>query len=261
MIGDVVSGYVVTESLGSGRVGLLYLAVHAQTGHRAVVRRRLNDADSADEFGLEAARSLALSTQTRVERRTSRGGVPVLLAIVDEAAPGSGRTEHANTQVLPDVPARRRRPSLLWLAPFLFLGVGLGWLAMRGESSITTPSAAPATVLAQKVEERPQPPTAPVTVLAAAPSPVVGPVSPLKKVARLESCEPDGTWKQKAFADLNELMHRSAPYKKLTGWTASENGAIGSAIDAAVTSAQCRAVQARLHSFHQRVLAAEAPAP
>ncbi len=254
MVGDVVGGYVVKESLGSGRVGLLYLAVHVDTGHRAVVRRRLSDSDSADEFGVEAAQALRLTEPPRVERRTSRSGLKVLLAIVDDAAPGSGRTEHANTQLLPDVQRnRRQRPRVLFLLPFLLVGVAVGaWLVAPG-----APPIAPEPAAVSTVEPIPPPPP----VVAAEPLEAIAPsVVLLKKVTHASpGCEPGTDWKRNARGDLSELMNRAAPYEALTQWSSAEYEAIGIAIGAAVTTAECSAIQTRLRSFHRRVQAAEKP--
>lgn len=253
MVGDVIGGYVVKESLGSGRVGLLYLAMHPETGHRAVVRRRLNDADSADEFGAEAAQVLSLQALPRVERRTSRSGAKVLLAIIDETAPGFGRTEYANTQLLPDLHRRTRLLPLLWLIPLLALGVALGsWRVMRTESGVEALPAEPSTA---------EPPPPPVL---GAPKPVedvVAAVATSKKVIRTaaQTCEPDEGWKRNARGNLSELMNRSAPHEALTTWTSGEGDSIGRAIERAFTPAQCGAVEARLNAFHLRVLTAEKP--
>jgi hypothetical protein len=80
---------------------------------------------------------------------------------------------------------------------------------------------------------------------------------PEPPLAKSPACAPDADWKQKARADLNELVTRAAPFEALTRWAASENEAISLAIAGAVEPTQCGAVEQRLQAFHRRVQAAE----
>ena len=153
MVGDVVGGYEVKEALGSGKSGLLYLAVQA-SGHRAVVRRRLGD-DDVHEFARESAQSLGLKDLPPVERRKSRAGVPVLLAIVDPHAPGSGYTDHTNTVPLPSPEGVRSRTSLklpVVIVCFALVGALSAAVVLSARSRPLENSSAEAAVLVVPVQ-------------------------------------------------------------------------------------------------------------
>ena len=244
MVGDVVGGYEVKESLGSGRSGLLFLAVQA-SGHRAVVRRRLGD-DDLQEFARESAQSLGLKDLPQVERRKSRAGVPVLIAIVDSGAPGSGYTDHTNTAPLPppEVVTSRTSRTSSWHLAVLIVGFALVGailaavvLAGRGRSSaneIPLSVAHPIEVVADQhvapvVEPTPVVvATAPQDPPEAQPSLDAGQAiernpATLKlrgpAVGSDSACTPTDQWKHDRYADIGDLFHlASATEERSSSW-------------------------------------------
>lgn len=174
MVGDVVGGYVVKEALASGRYGLLFLAIQGETGHRAVVQRRHGE-DDLKSFAAEAAQALGVEPCLLVERRRSRAGVAVLLAIIDAEAPGLGYTEHTDTQqVLPRTgqrrPSLRRGRMLLGLGLLVLLGAGLGvLLSIASRSAPQSEALAPGPEVAKAMPVAPPPPFTGSPPLAARP--------------------------------------------------------------------------------------------
>ena len=257
MLGDVVGGYVVKEALGSGQRGLLFLALHVDTGHRAVVQRRLGE-DDVRLFAREAAQLLGLTDTLVVERRLSRAGVEVLLAVVDGDAPGTGHTLHTNTARLPDLPARpvpaARRLPVAALVLLVVVGAVLGALLM---SSAERPAALapPLAAVAPVAEVKPPP-----MVLPEAPIASASPQPPSAKSGsppRASSyCDDDG-WKAHASADLAELLRRAAKHEELLVWADEEDKAISQGLTAASTRASCQVLEQRLRRFHRRVTALE----
>ncbi|MDP3236665.1 MAG: hypothetical protein Q8S33_36025 [Myxococcales bacterium] len=175
MRGLNVNGFVIVETLGSGRSGLLYLARHPSTGQEAIIRLAGNAEDgmTAKVF-LEEAASL-LPTARDVEPQVASDGSRVLMALgASSIAPtlplpqpatdrlsGHGATQHAHTQRLSD-------SSLTRSAPLLLVFIGLAALAAAVTVLIlvtrgATPSPAPVMVVP------PAPPRVPVVI---APPPV-----------------------------------------------------------------------------------------
>lgn len=281
MVGDVVGGYVVKEALASGRNGLLFLALHVETGHRAVVQGRLGE-DDLQQFAAEAAQVLGLAERPHVERRRSRAGLAVLLAVVDRGAPGSGYTGYTNTERLPDLPrpaapAAPRRRHLLALGGLVLLGGALGALLMKGAARQEGPAGQPEAGDTAQVRPAPSPPVekpevvqdlaasvVDASIAVASPPLVKAPAPPRvvrSKAARAEVADgpaycdaADVDWKPRARADLNELIDRAAPHDELVRWVAEEEEAISRGIAAATTEAECRAIEQRVRRFLQRVV-------
>lgn len=277
MVGDVVGGYVVKEALASGRSGLLFLAVHPVTGHRAVLQRRLGE-DDLHQFAAEVTQVLGLAERPHVERRRSKAGVGVLLAVVDADAPGRGYTDYANTERLPDLPgpaAPRRRSSLLALGALVLLGGALGALLMKRTARQPEPPGGTAnaawvpTSPAEKPEAgavlAPSVADASVAVASAPPVKVVAPPRVARSKAAMAEVADGPTycdagefdWKPRARADLNELLQRAAMHDELLAWAADEEEPLSGAIGAAMTEADCRAIEQRLRRFLKRVHALE----
>lgn len=170
MRGLNVNGFVIVETLGSGRSGLLYLARHPTTGQEAIIRLASNGDDGMTaKLFLEEAASL-LPTASDVEPQVASDGSRVLVAFASpssarteplpqaRAAPGAGATQHEHTLRLAPPSALPR------VAPLLILFVGLAALAAAVTVLLLVARGAPPVIAAQPI---PTPP-----VVAAAPPPV-----------------------------------------------------------------------------------------
>lgn len=262
MVGERVGAYLITEALGSGRTGLLFLAVHIETGHRAVIQR-LPDEDVTAAFAADAVLALGLTASPAVEERATRNGRAVLFAAVDEGAPGSGTTDHTNTQRLPS--ARRPTSSSRWrlvvlgLCCLLLGGAVGGGLWVRYSSSGAAPavlapkSAVPVALAvpavefdAGAVESKPASlPGQPVNRASAKPLAVVG----------TGQCSPTPEWKRHVQADLQELgqhprvLNDAALYASVE----PELERLSIAADRAAGPSSCAAVQAGLDAIKRRL--------
>jgi hypothetical protein len=199
MRGLNVNGFVIVETLGSGRSGLLYLARHPTTGQEAIIRLAGNAEDgmTAKVF-LEEATSL-LPTARDVEPQVASDGSRVLMALGGSSTapteplpqpvtdrlpgseatlqarsppapiPGSGATQHPHTHRLGD-------SSLTRSAPLLLVFIGLAALAAAVTVLILV-ARRPAPVSVPVVVVPPAPPRpvviAPPTESAPVPQPVV----------------------------------------------------------------------------------------
>ncbi len=178
MRGLNVNGFVIVETLGSGRSGLLYLARHPSTGQEAIIRLAGNAEDgmTAKVF-LEEAASL-LPTARDVEPQVASDGSRVLMALgassiaptlplpqpATDRLPGHGATQHAHTQRLSD-------SSLTRSAPLLLVFIGLAALAAAVTVLIlVTRGAAPSPAPVMVIPPPPAPPREPVVI---APPPLV----------------------------------------------------------------------------------------
>lgn len=282
MVGDAVGGYEVKESLGSGRSGLLFLAVQS-TGHRAVVRRRLGD-DDVHEFAREAAQALQLPTPPMVERRKSRAGVAVLLAIVDPDAPGTGYTDHPNTVPLQRVSASSRSSSnrsmrLVWVSIVAAMVGSVGAVA-----SLSARGAPAAEVHVARVAPTPvkptdaptveraefRPPALPVAQVVGEAGPQTQPppvVSPEKPAARphaaspstTTSCTPDDEWKRARYADLQDLFALASRTDTLSSaWDRPLTG-LEREVHRATTLKDCAAIEKRLQGYLKRLRDSSVP--
>lgn len=87
MRGLNVNGFVVVETLGSGRAGLLYLARHPVTGQEAIIRlASKGDSGMSAQVFLEEASSL-LPHASEVATEYDSDGSPVLMATAPSTAP------------------------------------------------------------------------------------------------------------------------------------------------------------------------------
>jgi hypothetical protein len=249
VVGDVVGGFIIKEALGSGRSGLLYLAVSA-SGHRAVVRRRLGD-DELEEFARETAQVLALGSRPVVERRKTHAGVAVLFALVDGGAPGSGFTEHTNTDRLPTIPRRRSAGKwrvLLLLSCCVVTGAVLSAGLLR---SSQTHVASSLTSTAR-----------PVVVVSSNSEPIAAPVpepAPNANVARdaginhVQGCKPDPAWKRARLADVDELLDLGSASEALYVSVETPLRAASRSIRGASTEADCSRLGARLTKLYEQL--------
>lgn len=211
MRGLSVNGFVITETLGSGRAGVLYLARHPDTGQEAIICLTAggDDGQTAKVF-LEEATSLRPATRELSRARTSDGRaamLAVLPRLPSEAKtlplPGAGNTRFPETELLP---SRRpsRLPAVLLVIGLLVLGVGIGLVVLQrgqGGDAVTPPSepAAPPAAVSQ---------VAPPGAL----EPVVLP-QPASKAERSKKPRPavcDAAWRRAAEAELISLKRTVA---------------------------------------------------
>lgn len=170
MRGLNVNGFVIVETLGSGRSGLLYLARHPATGQEAIIRLAGNAEDglTAKVF-LEEAASL-LPTARDVEPQVASDGSRVLMALgasstaptvplpqpATDRLPGHGATQHPHTQRLSDSSLTRSAPLLLVFIGLAALTAAVTVLVLVSRGA--APSPAPAMVVP------PAPPREPVVI-------------------------------------------------------------------------------------------------
>lgn len=253
MVGDVVGGYEVKEALGSGRNGLLFLAAQP-TGHRAVVRRRLGD-DDVDQFAREVVQALQLPTPPMVERRKSRAGVAVLLAIVDPDAPGSGYTDHTNTVPLSQVTPRSSPNRFVQVALVSIVAASAGLAGVFAFLS-SRRAAAPVSPLAARINKTDtpalEPRALPVQVAVDAggqPPPgldVKATRRPPAPPERTGACTPDDEWKKGRYADVQDLFALAAKTDALSSAWERPLTNLEREIHRATTPRDCAAIEATL---------------
>ncbi len=208
MRGLNVNGFVIVDTLGSGRSGILYLARHPATGQEAIIRLAGNAEDgmTAKVF-LEEAASL-LPTARDVEPQVASDGSRVLMALgasstaptvplpqpATDRLPGRGATQHPDTQRLSD-------SSLTRSAPLLLVFIGLAALAAAVTVLVLVTRGAPPSPTPVIVVP-PAPPREPVVI---APPPVVE----LAPVVEPPSAPP-------ARAPSRPVVARPAPAPKAT---------------------------------------------
>lgn len=213
MRGLNVNGFIISETLGSGRAGLLYLARNPNTGQEAIICLTSGGDDglTAKVF-LEEATSLRPSTR-ELSRAKTADGRPVMLAVVPSEektvplpAVGTGHTRHADTELLP---ARRpsKAPVVVFLAGLLMLGAGLALMALQRRDAHTPvivvsppPAPAPTPPAPEPVPRASPPPLEPVVLPAPAPKPAP---APRKTAAPAIVC--DALWQRAAELDLANL--------------------------------------------------------
>ncbi len=234
MKGLNVNGFIIVETLGSGRSGLLYLARHPATGQEAIIRLAGNAEDgmTAKVF-LEEAASL-LPTARGVEPSVASDGRSVLIARAEapteplpQPRPGEGRTMYPDTAQIPVArPGSSRR-----LLPLAMMFIGLSALgAGITVAMLSLRAPAPAAPVAQPsvptVSLTPPPqPTADAAIAAPPPTPVVvvrppvpepeprpvaavrpTPVKPRPSAAPSRECIADQRWRKAAKYEL--AQHR-----------------------------------------------------
>ncbi|MDP1917828.1 MAG: hypothetical protein Q8L14_16410 [Myxococcales bacterium] len=210
MRGLNVNGFVIVDTLGSGRSGILYLARHPATGQEAIIRLAGNAEDgmTAKVF-LEEAASL-LPTARDVEPQVASDGSRVLMALgassiaptlplpqpATERLPGHGATQHPHTQRLSD-------SSLTRSAPLLLVFVGLAALAAAVTVLVLVTRGAPSPAPVMVVP--PAPPREPVVIAPppVEPAPVVqAPSAPARAPSRPAVARPAPAPKSNAICDL-----------------------------------------------------------
>lgn len=72
-------------------------------------------------------------------------------------------------------------------------------------------------------------------------------------IMQAPECEPNGDWKERARADLEELTQRSSKRTELLVYAADQNMIISNAIRQASTRGECGAVEQKLQDFNERV--------
>lgn len=212
MRGLNVNGFIISETLGSGRAGLLYLARNPSTGQEAIICLSSGgDEGLTAKIFLEEATSLRPTTRELSRAKTSDGR-PALLAVVpteDKTAPlpSVGNTRHANTELLP---SRRpnRAPLVVLLLGLLTLGAGLALIVMQRRD------AGPSVIVVQSPPTHPPPPApvpepAPAVAMPRALEPVPVPDPPPKPIAAPRKPAPvivcDARWQRAAEVDLANL--------------------------------------------------------
>ncbi|MBL8937043.1 MAG: hypothetical protein JNM69_20970 [Archangium sp.] len=214
MRGLNVNGFIIVETLGSGRAGVLYLARHPDTGQEAIICLTSADADgpSAKVF-LEEATSLRPTTRELSRARASDGRaamLAVLPRLPSEAKtvplPGAGNTRFPETELLPSRRASRL-PLVLFVGGLVVLGAGLGLVVLRQAhrgDAVVSPSQPPAPVEPPRPEAQvaPPPPLQPVAL------PQPAPKQATPKKPRTAVC--DVSWRRAAEAELASLKRAVA---------------------------------------------------
>lgn len=252
MRGLNVNGFIISETLGSGRAGLLYLARNPSTGQEAIICLSSGgDEGLTAKIFLEEATSLRPTTRELSRAKTSDGR-PALLAVVPAEEktvplPAVGKTRHANTELLP---SRRpnRAPLLVLLLGLLTLGAGLALIVMQrrdvGPSVIVvqsppTPSPEPAPTAATP------PVLEPVALPAPPPKPAVAP----KKSAPAIVC--DTRWQRAAEVDLANVRRVVASHNDdpLFMRYEKDEEALMTRMSTIATPAECAKVNAALDAL------------
>ncbi len=251
MLGRRVGGYEVKSIVGGGRSGTIYLAVNADTGHRAAVRVLIaaDTGGAFTEFAREVAVALQLARVPEVSSRTLDDGREVLFAAVDAGAPGSGVTRFPQTTRL-ERPVRRRRLVLPISALFLsLLLIGLGWWRRQAEPQpvvVSVPALPAAVAVGVPVVVEPEPvveaPRPPVLVKREPPS-----------VPRMP-CEVTASWRTDRLADLAELQERVVGSESLSAQLQPALDQLSVQIRQARDEGDCRKVEAALRPIVTRLV-------
>lgn len=259
MKGLNVNGFIVVETLGSGRSGLLYLARHPTTGQEAIIRLASNgESELTGQVFLEEAASL-LKDARDLTPTVASDGSRVLMAVAKLPDPHSARTqplapperprgdgfsEHAKTAQMTRAP--RAAPNRVSL---VVLFVGLATLA-AGVTVLALANRAAPTPVAIPVPIAPPPapvvqPVAPVPVPLAPVQPVAAPVAesaPVKAVKPapvrpVRTCVADQRWRDMMMLNLDELEAKANAMDPVL--VAREVIRIGQATMDAKTPEQC----------------------
>lgn len=262
MKGLNVNGFIVVETLGSGRSGLLYLARHPTTGQEAIIRLASSgENELTGQVFLEEASSL-LKDARDLTPTVASDGSRVLMAVAKLPDPhaartqplapperprGDGFSQHAMTAQMARAP--RPVPNRVSLV-VLFVGLatlaaGVTVLALANRSqpapAVETRPPAPATA----VDVRPPAPPVAATVEVPSPAPapaVVAPVIPPKaKVTNapraVRTCTPDDRWRTMMMLNLDELEAKANAMEPVV--VTREVMRIGQATMDAKTPEQC----------------------
>jgi hypothetical protein len=235
--GLVIDGYVVGDVLGSGASGLLYDAMHQDTGRQAIVRVAATAGDESrlvEVFAQEAAALLVGEGRPVVRKTVSSDGRALVL--LERVAPGEGHSKHAVTARLPDVaPRQSPRPSRRLFALVLGAAFGVGGIGAAialWAASTSAPSDAPASppkaALAPPPPplSKPQPQLEPPPTSLSPASPAPASPDPAPSAARAPSLprvELDSRAQRRAPVSPSSSSARSAPSVPeicldLSGW-------------------------------------------
>lgn len=252
MRGLNVNGFIVVETLGSGRAGILYLARHPTTGQEAIIRvASTADNELTAKVFLEEASSL-LPAASAVQPTVASDGSRVLMAV--ERAPGSGFTQHTHTQRIIAAPAVPNRSGLV------FAFVGLSALAAAVTLVVLT------TRRPAEAAPQPAPPTVtpPLVVAVASPveadagivtpvvdAPPVVPVAPKARAAPA-SCTPTERWKKTRQLDLQEIEEKANAIDPVE--LARTVQSLGAAVQAAATPDECTRLNSAIGSLVNRAI-------
>lgn len=215
MRGLNVNGFIISETLGSGRAGLLYLARNPGTGQEAIICLTSGGDDGLTaKIFLEEATSLRPTTRELSRTKTSDGRAAMVAVVPSEEktvplpVPGAGNTRHANTELLP---SRRpnRLPLVVFFAGLLMLGAGLSLVVLQRRDAspavivVSQPEPAPVPAPAPTPTPSPIVATPPALEPIVMPEPVPKPVTAPKKSAPTIIC--DARWQRAAELDLANL--------------------------------------------------------
>jgi hypothetical protein len=279
MKGLNVNGFIIVETLGSGRSGLLYLARHPTTGQEAIIRLAGNAEDGVTaKVFLEEAASL-LPALRGVEPSVASDGRSVLIARAEAPTeplprprPGEGRTMYPDTAQIPVArpgSSRRVLPLAMMFIGLSALGAGItvAMLALRAPAPTAEPVAQPA---APTVALTPPPQPTADAAIAAPPAPVAvvppplpepeppavaavrpKPAKPSKpSAAPGRECVADQRWRKAAQSDLGQ--HRvlaarlgSEPFRR---YELAED-AIEARIEALPMDADCAELDAAIDTL------------
>jgi hypothetical protein len=250
MRGLNVNGFIVVETLGSGRAGILYLARHPTTGQEAIIRvASTAENELTAKVFLEEASSL-LPAASDVQPTVASDGSRVLMAL--ERAPGSGFSQHSQTQRIVPAPA----PPPPGRAGLALAFIGLTALAAAVTLVVlttrqSTTAASPPIVVASPVE-----PDAgvvaqmePVVV-----APVEAPVpQPLARAPMPQpACSPTERWKKTKQLDLQEIEEKANAIEPVE--LARTVQTLGAAVAAAKTTDDCARLDRTIGSLVKRAI-------
>lgn len=259
MRGLNVNGFIVVETLGSGRAGILYLARHPTTGQEAIIRvASTADNELTAKVFLEEASSL-LPAASDVQPTVASDGSRVLMAV--ERVPGSGFSQHAHTQrIAPPSSARPPRSGLIFfLLGLAALGAAVTLVVLTLQQTPNQASALPVVVpiMVAPVDAGVLPAplsSAPVdagVVLSDAPVAAMPP-APARAAAPRTVCTPDDRWKKSRQLDLQEIEERANAIDpvELTRTVQS----LGAAVAAAQTADECARLNGAITSLVKRAI-------
>lgn len=257
MRGLNVNGFIVVETLGSGRAGILYLARHPTTGQEAIIRvASTADNELTAKVFLEEASSL-LPAASDVQPTIASDGSRVLMAV--ERAPGSGFSQHSQTQRI--AAPSSRRPSRTGLIFFL---LGLAALAAAVTlvvltlqrpptltSSLTVVPVVVAPVDAGGIATSLPPPPVDAGVLLAEVA-VVEAAPAAARAATRSVCTPDERWKKSRQLDLQEIEEKANAIDPVE--LARTVQSLGAAVAAAETPGDCTRLSGAIGSLVKRAI-------
>ncbi len=290
MHGLSINGFIIVETMGSGRFGNLYLARHPVTGQEAIIRLvSEGENGSTMQVFLDEASSL-LPGSHEVRRAPMSDGREALVALPSAPnlraqtlstgqptpAPGSGRSQYANTQRLERTQSSRANASLVvLLVGVACLGAGGAalWLAYRAPVALPV---APVSAITARPQEIPVPLERPVALPSVTPPPVEVPaVADASAAPMVDSnapvpapptkapvgkrpanpkivCEASPEWKKLMMGNLAMLEAQADALPALA--LATEAESVGQAVAEARTPKDCARAIAKFESLRKRAI-------